>query len=124
MGLTGYSNDVIIENDATVGNTDTVTFGSGVLPIDLMFERLVDSLRISQIGTMDTVDVQDWYLGSDRQTEVFRTSDGSSLLNTQVDQLIQAMAAFSTDTGLDWNNAIQQQPDQVETILASSWQTV
>lgn len=119
----GFGNDIIIENDATAGNIDTVTFGSGVTPIDLMFERLVDSLQISQIGTADTVLVQDWYLGSEYQTEIFRDSAGSTLMNTQVDQLIQAMAAFNAVTGLDWVTATQQQSDQVETILATAWQS-
>ena len=53
--------------------------------------------------------------------EIFRASDGSALLNTQVDQLIQAMAGFSAETGLDWTSAAQQQPEEVQTILAASW---
>jgi Ca2+-binding RTX toxin-like protein len=123
----GWGNDTLIENDIendpSSGNTDTVAFGSDINPIDLMFERLVDDLRVTQVGTTDTIDIQNWYQGSEFQTEVFRSSDGSTLLNSQVDQLIQAMASFNADTGLDWNSAVQQRPEEVESILATSWQS-
>ena len=119
----GWGNDTIIEDDATPGNTDTVAFGSGLLTLDLMFNRSGDDLLVSQIGTTDTIAIQNWYLGSQYQTEIFQVSDGSALLNTQVDQLIQAMAGFSAESGLDWSSAAQQRPEEVETILASSWQS-
>ena len=117
-----WGNDTIIENDATPGNTDTVAFGSGLGPLDLQFERMLNDLRISLIGSNDNITVQNWYLGSQYQTEIFQASDGNALLNIQVDQLIQAMAGFSVESGLDWTNAVQQRPEEVETILASSWQ--
>lgn len=84
---------------------------------------MLNDLRISLIGGNDSITVQNWYLGSQYQTEIFQASDGSALLNTQVDQLIQAMAGFSVETGLDWASAVQQQPEAVEAILASSWQS-
>ena len=43
-------------------------------------------------------------------------------LTTQVDQLIQAMATFTQQTGLSWDQAIEQQPQAVQTVLAASWQ--
>ena len=42
--------------------------------------------------------------------------------NTQVDQLIQAMATFTQRTGLSWDQAIDQQPQNVQAVLAASWQ--
>jgi hypothetical protein len=44
------------------------------------------------------------------------------LLSTQVDQLIQAMAGFTQQTGLTWDQAIDQQPQEVQAVLAASWQ--
>ncbi|MFT5426504.1 MAG: Ca2+-binding RTX toxin-like protein, partial [Gammaproteobacteria bacterium] len=122
----GWGNDVIVENDIdndpSSGNIDTVAFGSGITSIDLLLERNLDDLRVTQLGTTDTIDIQDWYLGSEFQTEIFRDSQGSALMNTQVDQLIQAMASFSVDTGLNWSDAAQQRPEDVETIVAAAWQ--
>jgi len=75
------------------------------------------------IQPIDTIDIQDWYLGSEFQTEIFRDSEGSTLMNTQVDQLIQALAAFSADSGMGWEEAVQQRPEDVEAILAAAWQS-
>jgi hypothetical protein len=43
-------------------------------------------------------------------------------MNNQVDQLIQAMAAFTQQSGLSWDQAIDQRPQDVQTILAANWQ--
>ncbi len=122
----GWGNDVIVENDIdndpVSGNTDTVAFGSGLTPLDLMFSQSGNDLLVSHIGESDTITLQDWYLGGEFQTEIFRDSEGSTLMNTQVDQLIQAMASFSADTGLNWSEAAQQRPEDVEAILAAAWQ--
>jgi len=32
------------------------------------------------------------------------------------------MASFSADTGLNWSDAAQQRPEDVEMILAAAWQ--
>jgi hypothetical protein len=36
--------------------------------------------------------------------------------------LIQAMAGFTQQTGLTWDQAIDQQPQDVQAIIAASWQ--
>ena len=116
----GYGQDTIQENDNTTGNTDTAIIG--VNPLDIVFARSSSNLNLSLHGGSDTLAVQSWYSGAKYQTEVIQAQDGSQLLNTQVDQLIQAMAQFSTTTGLTWDQAIDQRPDEVQTILAAYWQ--
>jgi len=54
-------------------------------------------------------------------TEILQAGNGQRLLNSRVDQLIQTMAAFSAQTGLTWDQAIDQRPTDVQTILAASW---
>lgn len=39
-----------------------------------------------------------WYLGSQYQVELFEAADGQVLLSSQVQSLVQAMAAFSPPT--------------------------
>ena len=39
----------------------------------------------------------------------------------QVDQLIQAMATYSASSGLTWDQAIDQRPEDVQAILVASW---
>lgn len=45
-----------------------------------------------------------------------------TLTNTQVEQLINAMAQFCSEMGgITWDQAIAQDPNQVEAILAVYW---
>ena len=117
----GWGQDTVIENDANAGNVDTIAFGSGLLPLDLMFNRDGDDLIVSQIGEANTITISGWYMGEAYQTETFRASDGDVLLNTQIEQLIQDMAAFTSETGLDWVHAVQERPEEVQLILAANW---
>ncbi len=119
----GYGADVIQEDDATPGNTDTVQVGEG--PTNIVFARSGQDLVMSLHGARrDALTVQNWYAGTQHQTEQFKTADGSTLLNYQVELLIQAMATFSAQNGgITWDQAIDQRPDDVQAILAANWQT-
>ncbi len=55
------------------------------------------------------------------QLEDLQAGNGQHLINTQVDQLIQAMASFSQQSGLSWDQAIDQRPQEVQAVLAASW---
>lgn len=104
------------------GTSDKMQFTSGINPLDLILERNVNDLRISLYNSTDRVTIQNWYGGTTNQTETIQAGNGQQLLNTQVDQLIQAMANFSTQTGLTWEQGIAQQPQEVQNVLAASWQ--
>jgi len=67
------------------------------------------------------VTIQNWYGGATNQTETIQAGNGQTLLNTEVDQLIQAMATFSQQTGLTWDQALDQRPQEVQTVLAANW---
>jgi Ca2+-binding RTX toxin-like protein len=116
----GYGNDVIREYDSTAGNADTVQFGFN--PLDLILNKSGNNLEIQVNNSTDKVTVQNWYSGSAYHTEVFKTADGKKLLDTQVDQLIQAMASFCSTNGMTWSQAIQQKPTETQAILATYWQ--
>ncbi len=119
----GWGADTIVENDATVGNVDNVAFGSGLGSLDFVLSKNRGDLVITRHGSTDSITVQDWDSGSAYQTEIFRTADGSTLLNTQVDQLIQAMATFSANNGgITWDQALDTRPQDVQAILATYWQ--
>jgi hypothetical protein len=98
-----------------------VAYDAGIVPLDLVLARNGNDLQITLHGSSDKVTIQNWYNGTANQTEVIQAGDGEGLLNTQVDQLIQAMAQFSADTGLTWDQAIDQRPQDVQTILAANW---
>ena len=104
------------------GSADKTQFGTTINPLDLVISRQANDLRLSIHGSSDQVTIQNWYTSSSNRTETIQAGNGQTLLSTQVDQLIQAMAGFTQQTGLTWDQAIDQQPQAVQTVLAASWQ--
>lgn len=91
----GSGHDTIRDDDDTIGNADVISIGSGVSADQLWFRHVGNDLEISILGTGDTARVQDWYQGSRYQVEQVRTADGKTLANTDVEKLVQAMAAWA-----------------------------
>jgi Ca2+-binding RTX toxin-like protein len=92
----GYGADTVVENDATAGNSDIAQFLAGVVREQVWFLKAGNNLEASIIGTSDKLIVKDWYLGSQYRTEQFRTTDDAkTLLAANVQNLVNAMAAFS-----------------------------
>jgi Ca2+-binding RTX toxin-like protein len=115
----GDGQDLVRDNS---GNADKILYDAGITPLDLVISRQVNDLRIAIHGSSDRITVQNWYTSSANRTETIQAGNGQALLSTQVDQLIQAMSGFTAQTGLTWDQAIDQQPAQVQTVLAASWQ--
>ena len=82
-----------------------MVFGATINPIDLVLSQQGNDLRLALHGSTDRLTIQSWYTGTAAQTEILRAGNGPPLLNTQVAQLIQAMATFSAQTGLTWDQA-------------------
>lgn len=89
----GDGRDSITDRDVA-GNSDTLMFGEGIDRDQLWFRRKGDHLAISVIGTSDQVTIKHWYTDAAYQVENIQFSDGEALLNSQVQQLVDAMAAF------------------------------
>jgi hypothetical protein len=117
----GSGADTISENDATPENTDVAQFDSSIGPDQLWFRQASDNLEVSIIGTSDVFVIRDWYLGDQYHLEQFKTSDGKILLDSQVQNLVQAMASFSPpaagETTLPTNYASQLNP-----VIVANWQ--
>jgi len=114
----GSGTDILIDSE---GTNDTVAFATDINPLDIILRQSGNDLRFSLYGTTDSLTIQNWYGGTANQTEVMQTGDGEQLLNNQVDQLIQAMASFSAQSGLTWEQGIEQRPQDVQTIVAANW---
>ncbi len=117
----GDGPDTIIDSDPFPANQDRAVFGATINSLDLVISRQANDLRLTIHGTTDQVTVKDWYLSNNNRIETIQAGNGQTLLSTQVDQLIQAMAAFSNQSGLTWDQAIDQRPQDVQTVLAASW---
>ena len=91
----GAGQDTINDTDSTAGNTDSATFASGIANDQLWFRHVANNLEVSIIGTSDKMTIQNWYTGSANHVEQFKTFDNKLLLDTSVENLVQAMAAFT-----------------------------
>ncbi|WP_278246399.1 calcium-binding protein, partial [Catonella morbi] len=112
-------NDTIFENDRTPDNRDRVIFGEEQL--NLIFSRSGNDMKISLTGAEDTLTINSWYSGRENRVEEFKTPDGSIITHNQVEQLIQAMATFTEQRGMSWNQAINDRPDDVRNVLDQFW---
>lgn len=120
----GDGQDNISDVDGTPGNSDQLLYGATINPIDLVLSRQANDLRIAVHGSSDRVTIQNWYTSQTvNQIETIEAGNGQVLVNTQVDQLIQAMATFAQQNGYtSWDQAIDQNPVGVQAVLAASWQ--
>ncbi|WP_294993496.1 putative Ig domain-containing protein, partial [Sulfuritalea sp.] len=91
----GFGSDTVRENDATAGNVDAAEFLAGIAADQIWMRHVGNHLEASIIGTTDKFTVENWYLGSNFHVEQFKTADGKLLLDSQVENLVQAMAVFA-----------------------------
>ncbi|MDD2362203.1 MAG: calcium-binding protein, partial [Oscillospiraceae bacterium] len=115
----GYGSDRIYDIDSTLGNTDKIEYADSAL--SLIFSRTYDDLVISNAETNDILTVKAWYSGSLNQVEEIHDNTGLVILNTQIEQLIQEMAAFEQQNNISWSDAVEQCPNDVQSILSQFW---
>jgi Ca2+-binding RTX toxin-like protein len=116
----GSGADSVYEYDPTTGNTDLAEFDAGIGAEQLWFRRVSNNLEVSIIGTADRLSISGWYSGDPYHVEQFRTSDGRTLLDSQVNALVSAMAGFAppamgqTDLSAPYREALVP-------VLAANW---
>jgi Ca2+-binding RTX toxin-like protein len=111
----------VINDFESSPNNDQVLFGANISHDQLWFSQSGDDLRIDLIGTTDRIVINDWYQDSGNQIETFMTDDGLSLMNTQVDQLVQAMAAFTPPASGEIDLTANLRT-QLEPVITANWQ--
>jgi len=95
---------------------------SGVAADQIWFQHVGNNLEASIIGTDAKLVIKDWYLGTAYHVEQFKTTDGSkTLLDSNVENLINAMASFAppaagqTTLPTDYQTALSP-------VIAANWQ--
>ncbi len=116
----GWGQDTVSNYDWSSSKTDAIEFAADITPDTLWFSRQGSNLVIDSRGTEDSVTVLDWYSGSAQRLEVIQAGS-SSLYANQVDNLVNAMAAFGAPAGGEIN-LTQAQRDQLNVAIAANWQ--
>lgn len=106
--------------DAGLATQDTLQFLEGINIDQLWFRRVNTNLEVGIIGTDDTVRLNSWYGSTPLRIDAFETSGGQTLLSNQVDQLVQAMAAFNPPAPGQITLS-QDQSAALTPVLAASW---
>ncbi|AXF86486.1 Bifunctional hemolysin/adenylate cyclase [Ephemeroptericola cinctiostellae] len=92
--------DVINDTDATTSNADVLAFQTGIVKEQLWFTHTNNDLVVSVIGTTDQVTIKDWYVAGGNNIKTSSviekiTAGTASLAYTDVNALVQAMAAYA-----------------------------
>jgi Ca2+-binding RTX toxin-like protein len=111
----GDGQDVINESSGS----DSLVF-NGIDYADLWFGRSGNHLIIDVLGEEDRVTVNNWYAGANYRVESIQAGE-TAFLNNQMDQIIQALAAFGVPQGADgkWTG---EQREELAPVLAACWQ--
>jgi Ca2+-binding RTX toxin-like protein len=120
VGL-GYGAETIQENDATADNIDVLQFLGGISADQLWLRKVSNNLEVSIIGTTDKATISNWYLGNQYHVEQFKTSDGKTLLDSQVQNLVSAMAGFAPPAAGQTTLTAAQQT-ALAPVIAANWQ--
>ncbi|PNA02786.1 hypothetical protein C1X30_23570 [Pseudomonas sp. FW305-BF6] len=117
----GGGQDRISNYDTVAGAVDTLAFDPGISSQQLWFRNNGSHLDVSVIGTSDKITVNNWAVGSSYRLDQFRTADGKTLLESNVQNLVQAMAAFGVPPGGE-SNLTSAQREQLDAVIAVNWQ--
>ncbi|WP_322522210.1 calcium-binding protein [Guyparkeria halophila] len=117
----GGGADSITAYDPTAGKTDVLSFGPDVAHDQLWFEQSGDDLAVGIIGTDDSATISGWYLGEAHHVEQIQTADGYTLLDSQVDNLVSAMASFAPPSAGETVLSTAYR-DALQPTISASWQ--
>ncbi|PAU66701.1 calcium-binding protein, partial [Pseudomonas sp. PIC25] len=117
----GSGVDTINNYDTAAASVDTLQFGDGVSVEQLWFRRNGSNLDVSIIGSSDKVSISSWYSSSNYHLDQFKMADGKTLLESQVQSLVDAMASFGVPAGGESNLSADQRA-QLEVVIAANWQ--
>ncbi len=112
----GDGQDTVTEQ----GGTDSLVLGAGIADDQLWFQEIGNNLEIDVIGTTDRVTIANWYSGNGSHIEQIKTSDGKVLLDSAVQNLVQAMAAFSPPAAGQTTLPANYQT-ALSTVIAANW---
>jgi Ca2+-binding RTX toxin-like protein len=87
----GSGRDTIVET----GGSDAVQLGAGIAASDVSFLQVGDDLEVDLAGVADALVVKNWYLDEANHVKQFTFADGSVILDSQVQGLVQAMSVFN-----------------------------
>jgi serralysin len=121
----GDGSDVIVNGTASgTTATGTLDFGSTLSADNFWFVKSGNDLQIDILGTHEQVTIADWFAGGSHQLQEIKA--GGVEIDANVQQLVQAMAVYSTaHPGFDPTATSQMPSDaHLQTGVAASWHLI
>ncbi|TBV14688.1 hypothetical protein DNK01_09015 [Stutzerimonas kirkiae] len=100
---------------------DQLLLGNDIAVENLWFAQEGNDLSVSLAGTQDAILIKGWYSDDSSRIEEFSSADGRTLLDSRVQVLVDAMAAFAVPAG----GESAMTPDlraQLDVLIAANWQ--
>ena len=98
---------------------DSILFGEGVDFADIWFARSGNDLVIDVLGSEDRVKISSWFTNANYQVESI-SAGGMAIVNTQMNQMLQAMAGFGVPEGMD-GRFTEEQKEAMAPVLSTYW---
>jgi hypothetical protein len=117
--LSGFRNDRIDASSAD--DADVLVLGGRFGHDQLWFANSGGDLVISVLGRHRGVTIADWFDSPDSHISTIETGDGFSISDEGIDQLVQAMAAFSPPSH-GHTHLSHAVAEALEPVLAATWQ--
>ncbi|MCZ4321518.1 calcium-binding protein [Pseudomonas anguilliseptica] len=113
--------DTIVETGTSSSAVDMLRFGSDITPEQLWFQRAGHNLDVFVEGSADRVTITNWYSASTARIEQMQIANGLTLVDSRVQNLVDAMAAFGAPAGGE-SNLTADQRAQLDVVIAANWQ--
>jgi Ca2+-binding RTX toxin-like protein len=117
------SGDATINLPTLAGSKNELDFVGGIADGQLWFLQSGEDLRIDLLGTQTAVSIKDWFSGGSNQLQ--EITAGGLKIDSQVSQLVQAMATYSaSNPGFDPTAAsVHTLPNDanLQSSLAAAW---
>ncbi|WP_350440055.1 calcium-binding protein [Pseudomonas aeruginosa] len=117
----GWGQDTINNYHTESNALDRLEFTDNITADKLWFSKNGNNLEINLIGASDKVSISNWYSGKNYQISQFTAADGKTLLESQVQNLVNAMSSFGVPAGGESEMTVEQR-QQLEVIIAANWQ--
>jgi len=104
------------------GNDTVIGDGLDIINIQDSFKNLIfnkngEDLMVNINKSSDSINLKSWFSGSDNKVSEIRLDDKYKITSSKIEQLIQAMATFTTKNGIGWNEALAKKPQEVQAVL-------
>ena len=112
--------DTLVNYDSTGADFDTLAIDPGVDENQVWLQQSGNDLQITLLGTNATTTVSNWFYSSEFQLDSIALSNGKQLLQSQVDTLVSAMAAFAPPAAGQTSLPADYQTT-LNPVIAASW---